>query len=247
MPAPRLALIAVLLAAPLGAARASDAQVERALRALREDGSLKVRAQAAFVLAQRGARAAVPALCKALSEDEAPAVRVAAATALGRIGGQGGAAVLREAGAHDPDDAVRSAAARALDELQRGARSVSLEEVQGGKGDARARASLHDALAMHLQRRGFAVVEGGEGVGYRLKPSMLVLDVVHSSAGLRVEVKASVIAIDGQGRIAAMVEGGARAKTATPGAASTQLAGQAVDAAARSISEDLAHRLLEAP
>jgi HEAT repeat protein len=67
MPAPRLALIAVLLAAPLGAARASDAQVERALRALREDGSLKVRAQAAFVLAQRGARAAVPALCKALS------------------------------------------------------------------------------------------------------------------------------------------------------------------------------------
>ncbi len=249
MRAPRPVLLALLVLAPAAPieARAADQQIDRALRALRDDGSMKVRAQAAFVLAQRGAQEAVPALCKALSEDDAAAVRVAAATALGRIGAQGGVPALREAGARDPDDAVRSAATRALEDLLRGARSVSVEEVQGRTADARTRASLHDALALHLKRHGFAIVEGGEGTGYRLKPSMLLLDVTHSGAGLRVEVKASVIAIDGQGRIAAMVEGGARARTATPGAAAAQLAGQAVDAAARSISEDLARRLLDAP
>ena len=238
-----LALVVATAGSPtLG--RAADAQVQRAIKALREDDSLKVRAQAAFVLAQRGAREAVPALRRALSEDRAAAVRVAAATALGRIGGPDVVAALRDASANDRDGAVRSAAARALDENLRGARTVSLEEVQGGKGDPPARARFHDALAVQLARHGFAVVDGGEDVGYRLKPSVLLLEQVQSGAWLSVQVKASVIAIDGQGRIAAIVEGGARARTVTPGAA-VQLVEKAFDAAARSISEDLARRLLE--
>ncbi len=239
-----LLALAVLAAVSPALDRAADVQVQRAIAALRGDGSLKVRAQAAFVLAQRGAHEAVPALRHALFEDEVAAVRVAAATALGRIGGAGVVAALRDSSAHDRDEAVRSAAARALDEILRGARTVSLEEVQGGRGDAPARGRFHDALAVQLQRHGFAVVAGGEDVGYRLKPSVLLLEHAQNGAWLSVEVKASVIAIDGQGRIAAIVEGGARAKTATPGA-SAHLTGQAFDAAARSLSEDLARRLLE--
>ena len=238
-----VALVASTAGSP-APGRAADVQVQRAMAALRQDGSLKVRAQAAFVLAQRGAREAVPILRQALSEDRSAAVRVAAATALGRIGGPEVVPALRDASAHDRDGAVRSAAAGALDENLRGARTVSLEEVQGGKGDRPARGRFHDALVVQLARHGFSVVDGGEDVGYRLKPSVLLLEQSQSGAWLSVEVKASVIAVDGQGRIAAIVEGGARARTVTPGAAA-QLAGQAFDAAARSISEDLARRLLE--
>jgi hypothetical protein len=215
------------------------------MRALREDSSMKVRAQAAFVLAQRGSREAVPALCRALGEDGAAPVRVAAATALGRLGGGGAVAALREAIARDRDEAVRAAASRALDDLVRDARTVTLEAVAGRTGDARVRAGLHEALSAELRRNGFALVDAERAVGYRLRPSVLVLDHSANGAGLRVEVKASVIAIDGQGRIAAMVEGGARVKTATAGVAADQLARRAFEAAARSISEDLARRLLE--
>ncbi len=227
------------------AARAGDPQVDRAIAALAEEASVKVRAQAAFVLAQRGSREAVPALCKALSHDRAPAVRVAVATALGRIGGHGALVALQAAAQGDADGAVREVAARAMEEAARGARSVVLEEVQGGQGDARARGALRAALATHLARQGFAVMESDEPVGWRLKPSVLALDVQQSGTHLRVEVKASVIAVDGAGRIAAMVEGGARARALGPGGAQWQLASQALEAAARSIAEDLARRLLE--
>jgi hypothetical protein len=220
--------------------------VQRAIAALR-DRSVKVRAQAAFVLAQRGARDAVPALRHALIQDGAAAVRVAAAAALGRIGGPGAVAALREAGEHDRDSAVRSAAAQALDESLRGARTVSVEAVQGGKGDREARERLRGALALQLKQHGFAVVEGGAQAGYRLKPSVLLLEHGQSGSWVTVEVKASVIAIDGQGHIAAIVEGGARARTAASGHPVARLTGQAVDAAARGISEDLARRLLELP
>jgi hypothetical protein len=123
---------------------------------------------------------------------------------------------------------------------------AALAAVRAGLAQSEA-AALHAALAAQLARHGFSVVGAGEGAGYRLKPAVLLLEVTPSGTGLRVEVKASVIAIDGQGRIAAMVEGGARARTASAGAASQQLAAQALDAAARNISEDLARRLLENP
>ena len=74
---PRCAVVLLLLvAAPL--ARGESAN-ESAIRALRNDTSLKVRTQAALVLGQRGAAEAVPALREAVARDEAPAVRLAAA------------------------------------------------------------------------------------------------------------------------------------------------------------------------
>ena len=243
----RIALLALVasVGAPPPQNRETDVQVQRAIAALREDGSMKVRAQAAFVLAQRGARGAVPALRRALNDDDAAAVRIAAAAALGRIGGPGAAAALRDASAHDRDGAVRSAAAQALDAILRGARTVSVEAVQGQRGGPEARQKLHDALSRELQQHGFAVVANGAEPGYRLKPSVLLLEQAQGGSGTMVEVKASVIAIDGQGRIAAIVEGGARARTAMAGPHLARLTGQAVEAAARSISEDLARRLLE--
>jgi galactokinase len=43
-----------------------------------------------------------------------------------------------------------------------------------------------------------------------------------------------------------MVEGGARTTGAAPGSAAAVVEAQAIEAAARSIAEDLAHRLAEA-
>jgi hypothetical protein len=242
MRAPGLALaLAALAAAP--AARGADPMVERAERALREDASLKVRSQAALVLAQRGSRGAVSALSQALERDGAPAVRVAAAVALGRIGGPGAVGPLQLAAGRDPDASVRAAAARALADLAAGARAVTVEAVQAGPGDAAACEALRAALVDQLRRQGFAVLQDGE-VGFRLKPSLLVVQVQQAGGELRVEVKASVIAVDRQGGIAAMIEGGARAKTTTRGTAPALLTGRALEAAAGSIAQDLAGRLL---
>jgi len=209
-----------------------------------KDSSLKVRVRAASVLAQHGSREGVPLLCKVLSDDDAVAVRVAAASALGRIGGAEAVPLLRDASAHDPNRAVRAAASRALARILKGARTVCVEDVQGDVGDQSARVRLRDALAAQLERHGFAVVPEGEDVRYRLKPFALLLEEEKTGASWRIEVKASLVALDSRGRIAAMVEGGARARSAR-GSAPPQLLDQALDAAARSLSEDLARRLLE--
>jgi hypothetical protein len=246
MPAFHSVVAALALAAAAGHP-AADAQTDRALRALREDASRKVRAQAAAVLARHGAADAVAALCRALSEDEAPAVRVAAAAALQELGDPGGVATLRAAASGDPDPRVRQVAGRAVGELLRGARAVVLEEAQGGAGDARVRALLRAGLSTHLARRGFELVEGPASAGYHLKPAVLRVDLAHVGGGTQVEVKVSLIAVDRGGRIAAMVEGGARASTSAASGATAQLEAQAVAAAAGSVCEDLARRLLEAP
>lgn len=197
------------------------------------------------MLAQRSARVAVPALCAALAEDSAPAVRVAAATALGRIGDSASLESLRSAQARDPDHSVRDAAGRALAELQQGVRSVSIEPVRGDDIGAHERSLLFQALTTHLQKQGFAIIVSGGKAGHHLKPSILRYDVVQSGSVLRVEVRASLVAVDRHGRIATMVEGGARARTSTPGAKAAPVAAQAFEAAARSLSEDLANRLLD--
>jgi HEAT repeat protein len=227
------------------ASAAADAQAERAAAALRQDASRKVRAHAAEVLATRTGRDAVPALCRALTEDEAAAVRVAAASALQRLGDPSARWALRDAAARDPDRSVRDLASRALDELVRGSRSVVVEESQGS--EAAARSALQRALVAELPRRGFSVVDAHAAAGYHLKPAVLRVDVARAAGGTRVEVKASVVAIDGGGRIAAMVEGGARARTAAAGVPVSELEAQAFAAAAGSLCEDLARRLLEAP
>jgi hypothetical protein len=118
---------------------------------------------------------------------------------------------------------------------------VWLDEPQGRAGDAAARAALREALARHLRRQGFAVVDEREPAGYRLKPSVLELDVSSAEGRTVIAVKASVVAVDSQGRMAAMVEGGARLRAS--GGGEQQLAARALEAAAGTISEDLAARL----
>ena len=221
------------------------AQVERLIRALEADDSPKVRAHAALLLGQTRSAAAVPPLVAALSRDGAAAVRAAAAIALGRVGAATAVGPLRSAMAHDPHGAVRGAATMALDGVLRGARTVTIDLVQGEKGNAAARTRLRDALSGELARRGFAVVaRGGEG-GYRLKPAVLLLEESESGGAVRVQVKASVVAVDAQGRVSARIEGGARAEARAKGGPPGQLVAQVLDAAARNISEDLARRLLE--
>jgi hypothetical protein len=242
---PRSAAVALLVALAPAAATGADAQLDRAARALAGDASLKVRTQAAIVLGQRGARDDVPALSRALQEDAAPPVRVAAAYALGRIHVAAGEAALREAQARDSDAAVRAAAGRALEELRHGARSVVLEDVAGSAGDARARSALQSALAAELKRRGFSLVGRDGGAGWRLKPAVLAVDVRQGGGTLKVEVKASVIAVDAEGHIAAMVEGGARVRSpGAPPASAVPMTAKALEAAASSICDDLASRLL---
>ena len=242
---PRLALL--LLAAAALPAQAADPVVARAVAALRGDSSLKVRTQAALVLGSRGAREAVPALTRALATDDAPAVRMAAAAALARVGDASGAEPLEAASRADPDAGVRTAAARAFAELRAASsRSVFLDETRGEAGGAGAREALREALARHLRKQGFAVVGPGEPAGYRLKASVLALDVSQSGGKTVIAVKASVVAVDSQGKMAAMVEGGARLRASGGGstvAAQKQLSEKALDAAAVSLSEDLAARL----
>jgi hypothetical protein len=245
---PRRAPLAVL-AALLGLAalaRAGDPVSERALQALLRDPSLKVRTQAALVLGQRGAREAVPTLVQALAGDESPAVRVAAATALGRLGDAAAREPLEAASRADPDAGVRSAAARAHAELSAMAtRAVALDEPQGSRAGPEARAALRESLTRHLRKQGFAVVGATEPAGYRLKPSVLEIDVAHAGGKVSISVKVSVVAVDSQGRMAAMVEGGARLRASggSAGQAQEQLAARALDAAAVSLAEDLAARL----
>jgi len=235
----------LLVAAAALPAVAADPVVERALAALQDDSSLKVRTQAALVLGARGARQAVTALGHALASDEAPSVRIAAAAALARLGDLAGREALEAASRVDPDAAVRHAADKALSELLAASvRSVALEEAHG-EGGAAAREALREALARHLRKQGFAVVGPGEAAGYRLKASVLELDVSQSGGRTVIAVKASVVAVDSQGRMAAMVEGGARLRASggSSAAAQKQMAERALDAAAVNLSEDLAARL----
>lgn len=239
----RLGLLALLAAAATAAApaRAADPLVDRAVRALSRDPSVKVRTQAALVLAQRGSREALPALMHAVAADDEPAVRIAAAAALARIGDVAAREPLDAAARADPDDAVRAAAKRSLaDLLAASGRAVALEEPQG-RGDAATRGALKEALARHLRRQGFAVVPAGDLAGWRLKPAVLAVEVSRGGGKISVAVKASVVAVDSQGRMAAMVEGGARLRAAR--GAEKQLAARALDAAAGTLSEDLAARL----
>ncbi len=235
----RLAMLAAAL--PAGAA---DPLVERALEALRSDPSLKVRTQAALLLGQRGARESVPALTQALAADESPAVRIAAASALARLADMAGKEPLEAASRADPEGTVRAAAQRALAELLAAtSRALALDEPQGKAGDDAARAALKDSLARYLRRQGFAVVGSRDPAGYLLKPSVLELEISVAGSRTTIAVKASVVAVDSQGKMAAMVEGGARLRATGGTIGSAQLAARALDATALTLSEDLAARL----
>jgi len=241
-------LAVALVQAPLARA---DSSTDRAIEALRTDRSLKVRAQAALILGQRGAVDAVPALIAALTQDREEAVRIAAAAALGKIGDPTAREPLDSARRSDPDGDVRAAAARALMDLSPRARPgarrrvVTVEEAQG-KGGGAARDALYASLARYLAQHGFQVVGADEGATYRIKPSVLSIDVSEGAGNVVIAVKAAAVAVDEDGRMAAMIETGARLKasgTNLSGSAQDHLSARALDAAARTLSEDLAAQL----
>ena len=229
----RLLVAATVLA--LAAPALADPQVDAAIRALRRDSSMKVRTQAAIVLGQRQVADAVPALRQAVAEDEATAVRIAAVAALARIGDRGARSTLKSASEADPDASVRVAARNALEAL--GPIAVSIEEPSG---PGAVRASMKDALASHLRARGYEVSAGGE---IHLKPTVNV-NVDRSGARTVIAVKASVVLVDGDGRMD-LVESTARASVtgAIPEGRLSAYSARAIDAAAQSLTEDLAVRL----
>jgi hypothetical protein len=235
----RAALALVLVVLPLSAD--AESQIDVAMRALRKDSSLKVRTQAAIVLGQRGALEAVPALREAVATDGSPAVRLAAVAALGKLRDRSARSTLRAAADTDPDASVRAAATKAIEDL--GPISFSIEP-PGGEGGAAAHGALRDALAMHLRQRGFTVVDFG---GMRLKASVMRLDVDSIAGKTVIAVKASLVAVDDDGRMAAMLEGGAKlsATGAIPEAKVAAYSARALEAAAKTLCEDLATKLGE--
>ncbi len=229
----RSSVAALLLAIALPAA--ADPQVDAAIRALRRDSSMKVRTQAAIVLGQRNVAEAVPALREAVAQDSAAAVRIAAVSALAQIGDRGARATLRAASEADPDSAVRAAARTALEAL--GPIAIAIDEPTG---PGSARASMRAALAAHLREHGYEVGSEGE---FRLRP-VVKLDVDRNGAKTVIAVKASVVLVDGDGRMD-VVESSARASVtgAIPEGKLGAYASRAIDAAARDLTEDLAARL----
>jgi hypothetical protein len=241
-----LAGLAVLTAiAPAGAGAAPSPRTEAARRALREDGSLKVRAQAAVVLGQSGAADAVPDLARALAEDEAPAVRIAAASALGRLGHPGGRTALARAARSDLDASVRDAAQRAIAALPADAPPVhAVEDATASRGAEALRGPLREAVVRHLGDRGLREVERR---GWRLKPAVLLAEARPEGTATAVAVRAGLVVLDGGGRVVAMLESGARLRGQGDAGAERLLGwkARAIDAAARSLCEDLAGRLGE--
>lgn len=229
----RSSVAALLLAIALPAV--TDPQVDAAIRALRRDSSMKVRTQAAIVLGQRNVAEAVPALREAVAQDAAAAVRIAAVAALAKIGDRGARATLRAASEADPDPAVRTAAQNALAAL--GPIAIAIEEPTG---PGLARAPMRQALAVHLRRHGYEVGADGE---IHLKP-VVKLDVDRNGSKTVIAVKASVVLVDGDGRMD-LVESSARASVtgAIPDGKLAAYASRAIDAAARDLTEDLAARL----
>lgn len=246
---PLLGLVLVALAAAPGAAR-PDPQTERALRALATSDSLKVRTQAALILGQLKASDAGPALRKAAVADSSPAVRIAAVAGLARFGDPESRAVLEQVQRSDPDEGVRTSAAGALVALRdpvapavRGRGEVVLEETVGSAGRPADRAALRDALGRRLVEAGFQV--GREGI--RLKPSIVRLDVERASEKTVVAVRAELVAVEGGGRMAAMLEGAA--KVSAHGTLGDRelavISVRVVDAVAKVLVEDLAAKLGE--
>lgn len=243
----RARLLAQLLVLAIAATARADAQIEAAVRALRSDSSLKVRAQAAIILGQRGATEAVGALAEAARNDSSEAVRLAAVSALAKIGDPSGVGAI-EAATHDSDRRVRAAAEKALVAFAvpgpAGPDSIAvLLEDATGKGDAALRAEFRTSLERHLREQGFTVVARGHK--YVLKPSVLRIEVEKADGRTVVNVRASLVAVDGRGGMTAMLEGGAKLKavgTASPTMVPKYTA-KAMDVAARTLTDDLKGRL----
>jgi hypothetical protein len=109
---------------------ASADRIDDLTRALVQDGSYKVRVQAALVLGKLGDRRAVPSLIHALS-DSNESVRGVAATSLGKIADPTAGDALSRAATGDASEFVRNQARKAL-ELLAGGGGVDLPPPRAG-------------------------------------------------------------------------------------------------------------------
>jgi hypothetical protein len=227
--ASRLTLLLCLL---LPAYRAG-AEGDAAVTALRRDPSLKVRTQAAIVLGQRSSPESIGALREAVAGDTAPSVRLAAVSALGRLQARVARGTLQAAAQADPDGAVRIAAVRAMAAL--GPVTLSVEEGSGPSGQR-----LGAAVTAQLRQRGLEVVQQGE---LKVKPKVTV-DVSEAGGKTSFEARASLVVIDGDGRID-LLETRAKATVAAavPEARRPPYVQKVVDAAGKGLGDDLAARL----
>jgi hypothetical protein len=238
----------------LGSRARADPQVDRALRALESSPSTKARSQAALVLGQLRAAEAASALRQAASADGAPVVRIAAVSALVKLGVAEARATLEAVLRADPDHSVREAARGALAELavpaapagraSPGATTVSLDDTVRTGGGPADRQALRTALGRRLQEAGFRVQ--GDG-GLRIKPSIVKLDAERAGEKTVVAIRAELVAVEVGGRMAAMLEGGARlsAAGALGEGVLAAISRRAVDVVAKVLADDLAARLGE--
>ncbi len=233
MGAPRVVVLLVTLAF----SALADPQIDAAIRALRRDSSLKVRTQAAIVLGQRGAAEAVQALREAVAEDGAASVRIAAVTALAKIGDRRARPTLRHASAADPDDAVRRAATRALAGF--GPLALTVEEPSGPSS---LRETFQDMLERELKARKFALSDDAD---LRLKPTVK-LDTEDRGGKTVISVRTTLAMVDGDGRVE-LLEAGARATVTgvVPEGKVAVYAAKAIDAAVRTLCDDVAQKLAE--
>jgi hypothetical protein len=226
MPVPMARRLAALLLAVM----ALPARADEAVNALRDDPSLKVRTQAAIVLGQHGSPEAISALREAVARDKAAAVRLAAISALGRLQARPARLTLQAAAQADPEAAVRSAAARAVAAL--GPVTLTVEAASGSSG-----ALLSEAVARQLKDRGLSVGPSGELL---VKPRVTI-EIAESGGRTTFEAKASLVVVDGDGRID-LLETKARAAVAGAVVESRRAAfvTRLVEAAGRGLGDDLA-------
>ena len=225
--------LAALLLLALVAPAAADGGADPAVTALRKDSSLKVRTQAAIVLGQRGSPEAIQALREAVAEDHAAAVRLAAVSALSRLQARGARGTLQAAAQADPDASVRAAAGKALAAL--GPVTLTVEEAGGPAGPR-----LSAAVAGQLRQRGLAVGDGGELL---VKPKVTVA-VAETGGRTSFEARASLVVVDGDGRID-LFESSAKAAVSgtVPEARRGAYVQKVVEAAGRGLGDDLAVKL----
>jgi hypothetical protein len=224
----RLAPLLLLLAAA-----PASADGDAAVTALRRDPSLKVRTQAAIVLGQRNTPEAITALREAVADDKAPSVRLAAVSALGRLQARAARGTLQAAAQADPDDAVRTAAVKAVAAL--GPVTLTLEEAGGPSGQR-----LGAAVAAPQRPPRHPVAEQGE---LKVKPKVNV-EVAEAGGKTSFEARASLVVVDGDGRID-LLETRAKATVAAavPEARRAPYVQKVVDAAGKGLADDLAARL----
>ena len=227
--ASRLTLLLCLLLA----AERAGAEGDAAVTALRRDPSLKVRTQAAIVLGQRGSPEATRALREAVAEDKAASVRLAAVSALGRLQARAARGTLQAAAQADPDVAVRTAAVKAVAAL--GPITLQVEEGSGPSGQR-----LCAAVTAQLRQRGLQVAPQGE---LKVKPKVIV-DVAEAGGKTSFEARASLVVVDGDGRID-LLETRAKATVAAavPEARRAPYVQKVVDVAGKGLGDDLAARL----